>query len=61
MIAAAFTHYQKGENSLVISELKRAYNKLGNFSGTYQKIEMESLKSKILYLVESDKVETFKI
>src|SRR5712692_4197197 len=46
LVAAAFVHYQKNENEICLSILKRAMEKIGNASGKYYKIEVDVIKNK---------------
>jgi uncharacterized protein len=61
LVAAALVHYQKNENQICISILKRALDKLSNASGNYYNIDVDSLKNKINEMKNSGQVSTFVI
>lgn len=61
LVAAAFVHYQKNENDICLSILKRAMEKFGNFSGKYYEIDVDFLQNKVSEIINSGKIETFTI
>ncbi len=61
LAAAALVHYQKGEQEICISILKRALNKLKNSHGKYLDINIDSLKNEITNIIGSAKVSNFRI
>jgi uncharacterized protein len=61
LVAAAFVHYQKNENEICLSILERATKKLGSSSGKYYDVDVDSLQNKVLKIIDSGKIETFKI
>jgi predicted metal-dependent hydrolase len=62
LVAAAFVHYQKNENRICISILKRAQTKLSNADGTYFGININQLQHKITEIISSGTVSsTFEI
>jgi predicted metal-dependent hydrolase len=61
LVAAAFVHYQKNENEICLSILKRAIEKIGNASGKYYKIDVGILRNKVLEIIHSRKIMTFMI
>ncbi len=61
LVAAALVHYQKGEQAICISILKRALNKLNNSHGKYLGINIDSLKNEITNIIGSTKVSKFRI
>ncbi|TLX68211.1 MAG: DUF309 domain-containing protein [Thaumarchaeota archaeon] len=61
LVAAALVHYQKGEQVICISILKRALNKLNNSRGKYFGINIDSLKNEITNIIGSTKVSKFRI
>ena len=61
LVAAALVHYQKGEQAICISILKRALVKLNNAYGNYHDIDIDSLKTQVTNMVNSAKVSIFKI
>lgn len=61
LVAAALVHYQKGEQAICISIMKRALVKLNNAYGNYHDIDIDSLKTQVTNIVNSSKVSSFKI
>jgi uncharacterized protein len=61
LVAAALVHYQKGEQAICISIMKRALVKLNNAYGNYHDIDIDSIKSQVTNIVNSSKVSSFKI
>jgi hypothetical protein len=61
LVAAAFVHYQKYENNICLSILKRAMEKFGNSSGKYYDIDVDVLRNKVSEVIRSGKIETFTI
>jgi predicted metal-dependent hydrolase len=61
LVAAAFVHYQKNENEICISILRRAIEKIGNTSGKYYKINIDALRNKVQEIIDSEKIEIFTI
>jgi len=61
LVAAAFVHYQKNENEICLSILKRSMEKLGNSSGKYYKIDVDALRSKASEMINSGMISTFTI
>lgn len=61
LVAAALVHYQKNEDDICLSILKRAMEKFGNSSGKYYEIDVDLLQSKVLEIIKSGKIETFMI
>jgi hypothetical protein len=61
LVAAALVHYQKGEQAICISIMKRALVKLNNSYGNYHDIDIDSLKTQVTNIVNSSKVSSFKI
>ncbi len=61
LVAAAFVHYQKNENEICFSILKRAMEKFGNASGKYYNIDVDVLKNKVSEIINSGKIATFMI
>jgi len=61
LVAAAFVHYQKNENEICLSILRRAIEKFGNSSGKYYKIDVDVLKNKVSKIINSGMIETFTI
>ena len=61
LVAAAFVHYQKNENEICLSILKRSIEKFGNSSGKYYKIDVDVLRSKVSEIINSGMISTFTI
>lgn len=61
LVAAALVHYQKGEQAICISIMKRALVKLNNAYGNYHDIDIDSLKTQVTNIINSSKVSSFKI
>jgi len=61
LVAAALVHYQKNENDICISILDRALQKLANTSGSYNNIDIDSLRSKVEEIRNTKKITTFAI
>jgi hypothetical protein len=61
LVAAAFVHYQKNEDEICLSILKRAMEKFGNSSGKYYKIDVDVLQSKVSEIINSEMISTFMI
>jgi len=61
LVAAALVHFQKNENDICLSILKRATEKIGKTSGKYYKIDVDVLRNKISEIIESGKIMTFVI
>jgi len=61
LVAAAFVHYQKNENEICLSILKRAMEKIGSSSGKYYKIDVDILRNKVSEIIHSGTIMTFMI
>jgi len=61
LVAAAFVHYQKNEDDICLSILRRAMEKFGNSSGKYHEIDVDALRSKVSEIIDSGKIATFSI
>ena len=61
LVAAAFVHYQKNEDAICLSILKRAMEKFDNSSGKYYDIDIDILRHKVSEIISSGKMETFMI
>jgi predicted metal-dependent hydrolase len=61
LVAAAFVHYQKNENEICLSILRRAIEKIGNASGKYYKIDIDVLRKNVLEIIHSGTIMTFMI
>ena len=53
LTAAAFVHYQKGEDEICLSILKRAKTKIGS-ARTYDKIDLERVERNIEEILDSE-------
>ncbi len=61
LVAAALVHYQKDEDSICLSVLGRALEKLSHSSGNYYNIDVDKLRSKVLDIRNSGQITTFEI
>jgi predicted metal-dependent hydrolase len=61
LVAVAFAHYQKFENSVCIGMLGRALEKLTNSSGMYHDIDIDMIKDMAIKIRNSGKIHPFKI
>jgi hypothetical protein len=61
LVAAAFVHYQKNENDICLSILKRGMEKIGNASGKYYHIDIDVLRNKVSEIISSGMISTFMV
>lgn len=61
LIAAALVHYQKAENTICLSVLGRAMDKLANSTGTYHDINVDMIRQKVDEIRNSGKISLFTI
>ncbi|MBI1828601.1 MAG: DUF309 domain-containing protein [Thaumarchaeota archaeon] len=61
LVAAAFVHYQKNENEICLSILKRGMEKIGNASGKYYNIDIDVLRNKVSEIISSGMISTFMV
>lgn len=61
LIAAALVHYQKAENTICLSVLGRAMDKLANSTGMYHNINVDVVRQKVSEIIRSGKISTFTI
>ena len=61
LVAAAFVHYQKYENDICLSILKRAMEKFGNSSGKYHNIDVDVLQNNVSEIIDSVTIVPFMI
>ena len=61
LVAAALVHYQKNEDVICLSILKRAMEKFGNSSGKYHDIDVDILQNKVSQIINSGSIGTFVI
>ena len=61
LVAAALVHYQKVEQAICISIMKRALDKLHGTSGYYYDIDVDMLKTNVISSVNSNEISRFKI
>ena len=59
LVAAALVHYQKNENDICISIMKRAMEKLSSASGIYCNVDMDHFRKIIEKMISSTKIEPF--
>jgi uncharacterized protein len=60
LTAAAFVHYQKGEEEICFSILRRAIAKMAP-AENYEKIDVKELRKDIKGILDSGKIELFKL
>ena len=60
LTAAAFVHYQKGEDEICLSILRRARAKLGSIR-EYTRIDLVALRKNIDGILDSDEIQPFKL
>ena len=61
LVAAALVHYQKNENDICLSIMRRAMEKLSSSSGIYYDIDMDKFREIIQCIIYSGKIEPFMI
>lgn len=61
LIAAALVHYQKAEDSICLSVLGRALDKLANATGEYHGINVDNLREQTRSIRDSGKIALFAI
>ncbi len=61
LVCAAFVHYQKNEEEICISILRRALKKLTNAGGKYFNIDVDKIKNGISNIITKNKVELIEI
>ena len=59
LVAAALVHYQKYEDSICLSVLGRALEKLNDKSGQYYKINVDDVKQKVIKMLDKQTIFTF--
>lgn len=60
LTAAAFVHYQKGEEEICLSILRRARTKMASAKG-YEKIDLKIMGKNIDEILNSEKIHLFKL
>ena len=61
LVAAALVHYQKNENDICLSIMRRAMEKLSSSSGVYHNIDMDKFRKITQDIISSGKIEPFMI
>lgn len=61
LVAAALVHYQKDENSICLSILNRAQDKLSRSSGMYHTIDVDQIRRKLHNIIDSGQISLFTI
>lgn len=61
LIAAALVHYQKAENSICLSVLGRAMDKLAHSGGKYHGIDVDMIRTKVQTIRDSGRIAPFTI
>ena len=61
LVAAALVHYQKNEDSICLSIMKRAMEKLSNAEGMYYGIDIDRFRKTVAEIILSTKIQAFKI
>ncbi len=61
LVAAALVHYQKDENEICLSIMKRAMEKLTRATGIYHGIDIDEFKKRVAHLIKSGNIAVFTI
>jgi len=61
LVAAALVHYQKNENDICLSIMKRAMEKLSSSSGMYYNVDMDKFRKTTEEMISSGKISPFMI
>jgi predicted metal-dependent hydrolase len=61
LVAAALVHYQKYENEICLSIMKRAIEKLSTVSGRYYDFDMDMFRKIVETMISSKKIAPFRI
>ena len=61
LVAAAFAHSQKNENGIALGIFGRALEKIGDFSGTYNNIDIDKIRRKITEMRQTKELTIFQI
>jgi uncharacterized protein len=61
LVAAALVHYQKYENEICLSILRRAMEKLRGATGNYHDIDIDEFKRKTSAIIKTGKIATFTV
>ncbi len=61
LIAASLVHMQRNNTLISIRIMSRALNELKPFNGSYNGIDISSIKSKITLMLQENKIQLFKI
>ena len=61
LVAAALVHYQKYENEICLSIMKRAMEKLSNATGRYDDFDIDHFRKTVEKIISSKKISPFMI
>ncbi|MEO9276289.1 MAG: DUF309 domain-containing protein [Nitrososphaera sp.] len=61
LVAAALVHYQKNEDDICLSIMKRAMEKLSNVEGMYHGINIDKFRQTVTEIISSKKIKPIKI
>ena len=61
LVSAALVHYQKNENEICLSIMKRAMEKLSSTSGMYYDVNMDEFRDTTVKIISSKNIEPFMI
>lgn len=61
LVAAAFVHYQKDEDGICVSIMRRAMEKLSRSTGKYHGIDVDLFKKHVAKIIDSGQIATFAI
>lgn len=61
LVAAALVHYQKDENEICLSIMKRAMEKLTASTGKYHGIDVDEFKKKVADMIKTGNIAVFAI
>lgn len=61
LVAAGLVHYQKNEDSICLSIMQRAMEKLSHATGKYHGMDINEFQNKVNEIISSKKIKPFKI
>lgn len=61
LVAAAFAHLQKNDDEIALGIFGRALEKIGDFSGTYNNIDIDKIRRKITEMRQTKELTIFQI
>ncbi len=61
LVAAAFAHSQKNDDGIALGIFGRALEKISDFSGTYNNIDVDRIQRKITEMRQTKEITIFQI